>query len=114
MSVIFILIPLSIVIAAGFLFAFVWAVKSGQYEDVCTPSMRVLIEETGAAGVPSSDQTRRAGIAPAGFPSASLGERKGRRDAAPTCSRAGYAATPSPRRSAAAPTLSNQNPSPHS
>ena len=45
MSVIFILIPLSIVIAACFLFAFIWAVKSGQYEDTCTPSMRLLMEE---------------------------------------------------------------------
>jgi len=45
MSVIFLLIPLSIVIAACFLGAFIWAVKSGQYEDTCTPSMRVLLEE---------------------------------------------------------------------
>jgi cbb3-type cytochrome oxidase maturation protein len=45
MSIIFILIPLSIVIAACFLGAFIWAVKSGQYEDTCTPSMRLLTEE---------------------------------------------------------------------
>ena len=52
MSVIFLLIPLSIVIAACFLGAFVWAVKSGQYEDTCTPSMRLLTEETGSARAP--------------------------------------------------------------
>jgi cbb3-type cytochrome oxidase maturation protein len=46
MIVIFLLIPLSIVIATVFLFAFIWAVRSGQYEDTCTPSMRLLIEET--------------------------------------------------------------------
>jgi cbb3-type cytochrome oxidase maturation protein len=45
MIVIFLLIPLSIVIAAVFLMAFVWAVRSGQYEDVCTPSMRLMLEE---------------------------------------------------------------------
>jgi cbb3-type cytochrome oxidase maturation protein len=45
MSIIFILIPVSIVIAACFLFAFIWAVKSGQYEDTCTPSMRLLAED---------------------------------------------------------------------
>ena len=45
MSVIFLLIPLSIVIAAGFLGAFIWAVRSGQYEDTCTPSMRVLLDD---------------------------------------------------------------------
>lgn len=45
MSVIFLLIPLSIIIAVCFLSAFIWAVRSGQYEDTCTPSMRLLMEE---------------------------------------------------------------------
>jgi cbb3-type cytochrome oxidase maturation protein len=45
MSVIFLLIPLSIVIALCFLGAFIWAVRSGQYEDTCTPSLRLLLEE---------------------------------------------------------------------
>lgn len=45
MIVILLLIPLSIVIAVGFLTAFIWAVRSGQYEDTCTPSMRLLLEE---------------------------------------------------------------------
>ena len=59
MSMIFILIPLSIVIAAGFLFAFVWAVKSGQYEDVCTPSLRVLLEETSGRSMPRTVDTAK-------------------------------------------------------
>ena len=45
MSVIFLLIPLSILLAVGFLLAFAWAVTSGQYEDTDTPSMRVILEE---------------------------------------------------------------------
>ena len=45
MIVIFLLIPLSIMIAVCFLGAFVWAVRSGQYEDTCTPAMRLLVEE---------------------------------------------------------------------
>ena len=45
MSIIFLLIPLSIVIAACFLGAFIWAVRSGQYEDTCTPSMRLLTDD---------------------------------------------------------------------
>ncbi len=45
MIVILILIPLSVVIAAGFLWAFFWAVRSGQYEDTTTPSMRILTED---------------------------------------------------------------------
>ena len=45
MNVIYALIPLSILLAACFLAAFIWAVRSGQYEDTCTPSMRILTEE---------------------------------------------------------------------
>ena len=45
MSVILLLIPLSVVIAAAFLAAFIWAVRSGQYEDTCTPSLRLLLDE---------------------------------------------------------------------
>jgi cbb3-type cytochrome oxidase maturation protein len=48
MSVIFLLIPVSILIAACFLAAFIWAVRSGQFEDTHTPSMRVLWEDRGA------------------------------------------------------------------
>ncbi len=58
MIVIFLLIPLSIVIAVGFLIAFIWAVQSGQYEDTCTPSMRLLLEET------TTDATKGSPIAP--------------------------------------------------
>lgn len=45
MSVIFLLIIVSVAIATGFLAGFIWAVRSGQYEDTCTPSLRLLMEE---------------------------------------------------------------------
>ena len=45
MSVIFILIIASLTVAGGFLLAFLWAVKSGQYEDDYTPSVRMLFED---------------------------------------------------------------------
>jgi cbb3-type cytochrome oxidase maturation protein len=45
MSVIIILIGISLALAGGFLACFVWAVRSGQYEDTCTPSMRILTED---------------------------------------------------------------------
>ncbi|MBA4148452.1 MAG: cbb3-type cytochrome oxidase assembly protein CcoS [Verrucomicrobia bacterium] len=49
MIVIILLIPLSVLIAAGFLTAFIWAVRSGQYEDTCTPSMRLLMDDESRA-----------------------------------------------------------------
>ena len=45
MSAILFLIPISVAIAAAFLAAFIWAVRSGQFEDTCTPSMRLLTDD---------------------------------------------------------------------
>lgn len=45
MKIILVLIIISITVALGFLIAFLWAVKSGQYEDDYTPSVRMLFDE---------------------------------------------------------------------
>lgn len=45
MSVIYLLISISIVVAVAFFFAFVKAVKSGQYDDDYTPSVRMLFDD---------------------------------------------------------------------
>ncbi|MBA3680371.1 MAG: cbb3-type cytochrome oxidase assembly protein CcoS [Bacteroidetes bacterium] len=44
MSVIFILVGASLLIAIGFLIAFVWSVKTNQFEDDYTPSVRMLFD----------------------------------------------------------------------
>lgn len=46
MSAIFIMIGASLILAIGFLIAFIWSVKSGQYEDDYTPSVRMLFDNT--------------------------------------------------------------------
>jgi cbb3-type cytochrome oxidase maturation protein len=43
-SVIIVLIGFSLLVAVVFLFAFLWAVKNGQYEDRYTPSVRILFD----------------------------------------------------------------------
>lgn len=45
MSVIYILITVSICVAIFFLVAFIKAVRSGQYDDDYTPSVRMLFED---------------------------------------------------------------------
>ncbi|KFF05871.1 cbb3-type cytochrome oxidase assembly protein CcoS [Flavobacterium reichenbachii] len=45
MSVIYLLITVSIFVAIGFFIAFVIAVKSGQYDDDYTPSVRMLFDD---------------------------------------------------------------------
>lgn len=39
------LILISLIIALGFLKAFHWAVKSGQYQDTDSPAVRMLFED---------------------------------------------------------------------
>lgn len=44
MSAILILAVVSLVVAIGFLAAFLWAVRSGQFDDDYTPSIRMLLD----------------------------------------------------------------------
>ena len=45
MSVLYLLIIAALTVAIGFLIAFIWAVKTGQFDDTHTPSMRILLDE---------------------------------------------------------------------
>ncbi len=45
MKIILLLLVVSLILAIGFLIAFFWAVKSGQYDDDYTPSIRMLFED---------------------------------------------------------------------
>ena len=53
MSVVLILLAASLTVAIGFLIAFIWSVKSGQFDDDYTPSIRILFEDK------KPDETRR-------------------------------------------------------
>jgi cbb3-type cytochrome oxidase maturation protein len=58
MSVIVLLILVSLTIALVFLGGFIWAVRSGQYEDTYTPSIRMLTErDTGKESKTQTNQT---------------------------------------------------------
>ncbi len=45
MYAIFVLIIISLTVAIGFLVTFIWAVKSNQFEDDYTPSVRMLFDD---------------------------------------------------------------------
>jgi cbb3-type cytochrome oxidase maturation protein len=53
MSVLVVLIGFSLIVAIGFLLAFLWAVRSGQYDDDVSPSVRILYDND----KPNTDQT---------------------------------------------------------
>ena len=54
MSVILILLIASILVAGGFLIAFLWGVRSGQFEDDFSPASRILFDDK-----PSSPELRQ-------------------------------------------------------
>ncbi len=45
MEIIFILIFISLFLALGFLIAFLWSLRNGQFEDGESPAMRMLFEK---------------------------------------------------------------------
>ncbi len=58
MEALFLLIAVSLLVALGFLGAFIWAVRSRQYEDDFTPSVRMLFEgDTDSTQSNSSSKT---------------------------------------------------------
>jgi len=45
MDIIWYLVPAALFLGIGFLVFFIWAVRSGQFEDLETPAVRMLFEE---------------------------------------------------------------------
>jgi cbb3-type cytochrome oxidase maturation protein len=73
-NVIFILIAVSLLVAIGFLVSFIWSIRTGQYDDEYTPSVRILFDDekniidektevrsqkSGADGLTANDQEPR-------------------------------------------------------
>jgi len=58
MSVIYVLISISIFVAIGFFIAFIAAVKTGQYDDDYTPSVRMLFDDELRKEQPKPIQTK--------------------------------------------------------
>jgi len=45
MAVLYIVLPLAIVLAAGAVWAFIWSAKSGQFDDLDGPAERILHDD---------------------------------------------------------------------
>ena len=45
MEIIYFMIGLSLLMAIGFLLAYIWSIKTGQQDDLITPSLRIITEE---------------------------------------------------------------------
>ena len=54
MAVLYALVPVALLLAGGGVLAFRWAVRNGQYDDVTTPGVRVLLDDIAPADAPST------------------------------------------------------------
>lgn len=46
MNILYLLVPAALVLAAAGVAGFVWAVRSGQFDDVQTPAIRALLDDS--------------------------------------------------------------------
>lgn len=56
MDIVFILVPLTLLLALLALGAYFWAVKSGQFDDLETPSLRVLFDDEDKSSAKNEDK----------------------------------------------------------
>jgi len=57
MTILLLLIPLALVLLVVAIWAFAWAVKQGQFEDLDTPALAILVDDDEALPqAPRSDQ----------------------------------------------------------
>lgn len=59
MSVMYMLIAFSLIIATGFVIAFVWAIRNGQFDDKYTPSIRILFDDTHNGNLEKTNQMKK-------------------------------------------------------
>ncbi len=45
MSILYLLIPLALLLLGGAVWAFFWAVGNGQFDDLDTPAMQILMDD---------------------------------------------------------------------
>ncbi|HEX5169374.1 MAG TPA: cbb3-type cytochrome oxidase assembly protein CcoS [Cyclobacteriaceae bacterium] len=59
MTIIILLISISLIIAVVFLVIFLWSMKSGQYDDMYTPSVRMLFDNKKKKDTSANDKDRQ-------------------------------------------------------
>ncbi|HXW75474.1 MAG TPA: cbb3-type cytochrome oxidase assembly protein CcoS [Steroidobacteraceae bacterium] len=60
MSILYLLIPLGLVLLVLALWAFFWAVREGQFDDLDTPAVQLLLDDDAAPPTdPAAHESRR-------------------------------------------------------
>jgi cbb3-type cytochrome oxidase maturation protein len=58
MSIIFLILPITLLLSAAAVAAFAWATRSGQFDDLETPAIRLLHEDQSPQAVERDDAPR--------------------------------------------------------
>jgi cbb3-type cytochrome oxidase maturation protein len=45
MNILFFLVPIALILAGAFVGAFIWAVRHGQFDDMHSPAVRMLLDD---------------------------------------------------------------------
>lgn len=56
MDILYLLIPISLVLVAAIALVFLWAVKSGQFEDMEGPAHRILMDDDLPPQAPATEE----------------------------------------------------------
>lgn len=59
MQALFVLIGISLLVALVFLIGFIWAVRSKQYDDDYTPSVRILFDDDDYSNQSDNDSNKK-------------------------------------------------------
>jgi cbb3-type cytochrome oxidase maturation protein len=59
MEVLYLLIPLALVLVAGIVWALMWAIRSGQFDDMEGPAHRILMDEDEPMEPPPGKRAKR-------------------------------------------------------
>lgn len=55
MEIMWFLIPMALILGAIFLALFIWSTKKGQYDDMDTPALRMLLDDKNINTNPNKD-----------------------------------------------------------
>lgn len=58
MDIIYILLPATLVLAVIAVLGYIWAVKRGQFDDLDTPALRILVEDEVSLAAEKPSQTK--------------------------------------------------------
>ena len=58
MSIIFLILPITLLLSLGAVLAFTWATRGGQFDDLNTPALRALHDPVSSAPAKRSDEAR--------------------------------------------------------